>query len=383
MRAHVFTDSALAKYAGRFVWLSINSDHAANEAFTAKYPTNDWPTLAVIDPKQERVELRFCWPADVGQVARILEDGEGRVRAAWAGNAEATDALERQLAAAEAFTGANQFAQAALAYSGALKQAPAEWGRRPEVTAAALNAFYEADDLEQCAKGARELAPPLPRGATFASVVSIGLACLGDVPEQAVWRSEVRAALEALGLEAVKLPDVIADERANLYEALVGFREEAGDKAGARRLAEESWAALSREAERASTPRARVAFDAHRLAAALELGDAARMLPVLEASKRDFPDDFDPPSKLAKVYLEMGRYDDALAANAIALSKVYGTRKLRVLWTQADIYGRMGKPEVARKTLAEALDAAKTMPKNKVTVGEVQRLEGLLAKLKP
>ena len=58
MRAFVFTDKALERYAGRFVWLSIDTENATNVAFLRKYPISVWPTLLIVDPKKEVVAMR-------------------------------------------------------------------------------------------------------------------------------------------------------------------------------------------------------------------------------------------------------------------------------------------------------------------------------------
>src|SRR5207253_1814164 len=58
MRAFVFTDKALERYAGQFVWLAVDTENSANVAFLKKYPISVWPTLLVIDPKKETIAQR-------------------------------------------------------------------------------------------------------------------------------------------------------------------------------------------------------------------------------------------------------------------------------------------------------------------------------------
>ena len=41
MRAYVFTDKGLERYAGRFVWLSVDTENAKNADFLTKYPKID------------------------------------------------------------------------------------------------------------------------------------------------------------------------------------------------------------------------------------------------------------------------------------------------------------------------------------------------------
>src|SRR5260370_36688800 len=75
MRAFVFTDKALERYAGQFVWLAIDTENSANANFLTKYPINVWPTLMIIDPKKESVALPYACRAAVPQLAKLLDDG--------------------------------------------------------------------------------------------------------------------------------------------------------------------------------------------------------------------------------------------------------------------------------------------------------------------
>ena len=51
MRATVLTDAALTKHAGRFVWLSIDTEEAKNAAFLDTYPWEAVPTFEVLEPR--------------------------------------------------------------------------------------------------------------------------------------------------------------------------------------------------------------------------------------------------------------------------------------------------------------------------------------------
>src|SRR5262249_21876958 len=80
MRAFVFTDKALAKHAGQFVWLSIDTEKAKNAAFSKKYPIRAWPSLYVIDPARERIALRWVGGATVPQLEKLFVDGTKAVK---------------------------------------------------------------------------------------------------------------------------------------------------------------------------------------------------------------------------------------------------------------------------------------------------------------
>src|SRR5205085_3769326 len=122
-----------------------------------------------------------------------------------------------------------------------------------------------------------------------------------------------------------------ADDRSAAYGTLVDARRDAKDDAGALAAAE-AWASfLEREASRARTPDARAVFDSHRLGAYLELDQPRRAIPMLQASEKDLPGDYNPPARLAAAYNAMKDWDDALAASERALKLAYGPRRLRIL----------------------------------------------------
>jgi hypothetical protein len=58
---------------------------------------------------------------------------------------------------------------------------------------------------------------------------------------------------------------------------------------------------------------------------------------MLTESERDFPEDYNPPARLARAYLEAKRLDDAKAAVDRAAARVYGPRALRVFVLAADV----------------------------------------------
>jgi len=63
MRAYVLTDAALTKQAGRFAWLTIDSEKSKNTAFVEKFPVDAWPMFLVIDPKTEKALLKWSGSA--------------------------------------------------------------------------------------------------------------------------------------------------------------------------------------------------------------------------------------------------------------------------------------------------------------------------------
>jgi tetratricopeptide (TPR) repeat protein len=377
MRAYVFTDKALARHAGRFVWLEINTDLPSNAIFQEKYPVENWPTLFIIDPREERALVRFAGSATVAQLEKLFEDGER----AYRGDAQGAEAA---LARGDALYGAGKPAEAAEAFSQALAQAPHDWSRRGRTLESLLTALWGARQYEPCARKALEELPRLPRSPSLANATTMGLGCAASVPPENPAGQELMRALEARGREVLAPPpiDMPADDRSGLYEAMVEVRDMLGDEAGKRALAAEWLAFLEGEAAKAPNPEARTVFDSHRMSAAITLGEPMRAVPALEQSERELPGDYNPPARLAVLYRMLGRLDDALAANTRALAKVQGSRRLRVLSDRATIQDARGDKAAAVKTLEEALAFAKTLPEAQVSKRALDALEKKLAELR-
>ena len=65
MRAYVFTDAALARHAGRFVWLEMDTEKKQNATFRTQFPVTALPTFLIVDPMTEKVALRWVGGATV------------------------------------------------------------------------------------------------------------------------------------------------------------------------------------------------------------------------------------------------------------------------------------------------------------------------------
>ncbi len=141
---------------------------------------------------------------------------------------------------------------------------------------------------------------------------------------------------------------MLPDARSGRYEVLVDALLDEGRAAEAKSTAG-GWASyLEGEAGRAPDATARAVFDAHRLEAYLVVGTPERAVPMLEASARDFPGDYNPPARLARAELALKRYDAALLAVDRALGLVYGPRALRLYATKADILEAQGAKTTVR-----------------------------------
>ena len=370
MRAFVFTDRALARHAGQFVWLSIDTEKPGNASFLTKYPVEAWPSFFILDSGMEKVAIRWVGGATVGQIRKMLEDGRAAVRGKERG-------VEEILARADALYGGGKNAEAAREYREALARAPASWPRYGRAAESLLFALHRIGDEKGCAEAALAAYPTLARTSSAANVAASGLDCAVAMKPDDPSRGELVGALAARAREVVAAPrpDIAADDISSVYESLASEREAARDEQGRRAILSQRAAFLEAQAERAGNPESRAVFDSHRLSTYLALGQPERAIPMLEASERDLADDYNPPARLAVAYRALKRYDEALSASDRALSKAYGPRKIGILRTRADIYASKGDTAAARRTLAETIQFAESLPTG-------QRSEKAIADLK-
>jgi tetratricopeptide (TPR) repeat protein len=379
MRAFVFTDRALTRHAGRFVWLEIDTEKKQNAALKKKLGVPALPTYFIMDPASERVALRWVGGFTAAQLDRLLEDGVAAV-----GGQVAASGPGAALARADRAYGEGEDSLAVLAYREALAQAPPGWPQYSRAVEALLFALDRAGDYAAEAELAREACPRLKGTPSGANVAGSGLGAALLLPDSAPGRAALIAAFET-GVREV-LSDtalgIAADDRSGLYLTLLDARRDAKDEEGAKRVATEWSAFLEGAAARATTPEQRTVFDSHRLSAYRELGQTERAVPMLEASERDLPGDYNPPARLATAYLWMKRWEEALAPSDRALAKAYGPRKLGIYSTRADIFSGKGDREAARGTLEEAIAYADALPPGQRSENAIAGLRKKLEALK-
>jgi tetratricopeptide (TPR) repeat protein len=374
MRAVVLRDKAFVKSAGRFVRLEIDTEKPGNAPFLERFAIEVWPTFLVVDPATEKAVLKWLGTATAPDLERLLSDGERALKEVEG------DSPAALLARADRANGAGEASRAIELWRRALEKGGPGWRRRDRVLESLAMALQGSDQPRACAELAAREAPDMHRTQSFANVVSVGLAC-AEAADEEPWVTGALAALEPLAAEAVKLPGVLADDRAGLYEELVEARRIARDEVGARRLAEEWWAFLVAERERARNADARLMLDPWIVDVARSLGDPSRAVPFLRASQREAPRDYNPPFRLAALYLDAGKYEEALEASNRAVQLAYGPRKLRVMSQRAAILESRGDRAGARRAVEDAIGYAATLPQAQQDPGLVEQLEAKLAKL--
>jgi tetratricopeptide (TPR) repeat protein len=375
MRAYVYTDKSLERYAGRFVWLSINTEAAESAEFLKRYPIPALPTLLVLS--RDEVALRYVGGANITQLRGMLDDAEQRHRS----RAEAVS--DKLLGSGDRLASDGQHAAAAKSYESAIQSAPKRWKRLGRTAESLIFSLSMADEKEQCATRALALYPRVKGAVSAANVAATGLSCAVGLDKANAKRVGLIDALEKATREVFADKKIILsdDDRSGLYMALIEARDAAGDEEGTVALQMHWSTFLEEAAARAKTADQRAVYDSHRVGAYLDLGTPEKAIPMLEQSERDFPTDYNPPARLALIYNAMKDYDKALAASDRALPLVYGPRKLSVLSVRVDIYTDKGDTKAARETMVQAIEYAKSLPEGQRSERRIAALEKRLAGL--
>lgn len=350
MRANVLNDPALMKQARQFAWLSIDSDNPVNAPFIAKFPSEGVPFFLVIDPATDKPVLSWYGTATAPQLGKLLEDG---LRAANGGGSGA-DSL---LAQADRLNGQKDYAKAAALYEQALQAGGPHWPRRSRAIESLVMADLFGKNHAACAAVAAREASAMTRDRSFVNIVDMGLQC-------AEARSQEMAELRQLAAEGVKLRGVGSDDISGLYDDWAASYRKDKDEAADTRITEE-WAAYLKQAiATAPTPEARMSSVLTLTIAAVRMHKPEVALPEVERAERDLPDDYNPPYRAARLYIAMGRYDDALAACDRAIAKASGLAKLRLYVMRGNVLQSKGDLEGARQTYNDGLQYGRTLPES-------------------
>lgn len=338
LKQFVFKDQRITPETSHFVWLAIDTENPRNGDFIAKFPNAVLPTLRVIDPSNEQALLTWEGTLTAPELVDTLDEVRGAQKKNERSLARDDDAKVMQLS---------------------LK-----------------------GDSEACAKMASDLIGHLPNGTQRVDVAVTGSDCAVEIKDDATKQKYLPQLLGELKkiTQDMSLP-ILADDRSGAYEALVDAGFAVGEKTAARENAV-AWAAfLESEAAKAKTPAERAVFDPHRLLAYLALNQPERAIPMLQQTAKDFPDDFNPPARMARAYLEMGKYDDAISNSDRALSLANGPRKVKIALLKVDALTKKNDLTNARQTLNDMITFIGTLPPGEASPKMRSALEDRLAKL--
>ena len=377
MKAFVLSDPTLTPRSDQFVWLLYDVENPKNAALKDKFPTNALPTFYVVNPKDEKVALRWVGGMTLAQVQTFLDDGKAIVAGGETGNGD-------KLAVADKLYGEANYKAAGDAYLEAWPSIKADDPQRARVAEAMLYALSTAERNTEVIARAEQSEGEFANSTTGASLAVSALAAALAQPADFADRAELIAKYEGKTRAYLARTDLpfADDDRSGMYGTLLDARDDAKDEAGTKKAAQDWATFLEGAAARAQTPDARAVFDSHRLYAYIQLGTPEKAVPMLLESEKALPNDYNPPARLTSAYVAMKKWDDAIAASDRALKLGYGPRMLGTYQKRADAFAGKGDAAMARKTMDDAIAYAKGLanPASDATIASLtKKRDGFVA----
>lgn len=347
MKAVVFSDPSLAEFQKDVLFASVNTEHDSNEDFVRAHPPRVWPTLYVFEPERGALLGVVMGSLTAAELAEFLRDMLVVRRQPERGKDLTALREAHELALGE------KWPEAATQFRALLSSSA------PSVALRAANGLVyvlaQQQEYAECVRVASAVPAASLRGSTGADLLATGLGCALEHKTRAPELLErVRAFIGS--------KDLAADDVSGLLEAQFEYVTAMQGTAEARALAL-SWAKyLEGEAAKAKSSEGRAVFDSHRVLAYTAMGQPELALPMLAASAKDFPADYNPHARAAHVYKTLGRLPEARASIALAQERVYGPRSLRVAELCADIAKALGDVPAERACIDAGLSKTAKVP---------------------
>jgi thiol-disulfide isomerase/thioredoxin len=361
MQRFVLSDPGMKPVADAVVWLSIETEAEKNKPVVEKYPLDGWPTFLLVDPANEQVIGRWLGSGSVKDIRGFVEEGARRYR--QKGKLAPPEAAQRDGDQAR-IRGDMKAAAAAYGKSVALsKPADPERPERLTLYITALRKLGTPEAARTCVQlGLKEART------TGDSVVALDFVSGADECTIALPKDDPDAAkMRQLAIERIddlvhrKEAPLAADDRSDALATLASMYDVGGKHVQAvltmRERAQilESAAAAAPDATMAST------FDPHRTETYIYLGEPRKAEQLLAQRETEMPEDYNPPARLARVFLEEKKLDEAEAAVDRALAKMTrGQRRVGILGLKAKILTAEEKPVDA--VVREQLEVLRELP---------------------
>lgn len=360
MQQTVLQDPRITARKDDFIWVALDTDRPKNAAALARLKPAAWPTFY-----------------------RLAPDGAVVARHAGAATVEEFLAfLGAPAQPADAAAAAGAIDAAAAGYAAAIDAAPGS----PDAVrwrVARIGLLRKAKRFAECAGfGLAELGKVgQNRSAAAADFSWYAHDCAGQSKDEALAR-RVRTALIApdAPLRAI-LADparLSVDDQSDALRILREIQHALGEIAAARASAEAQWQLIHAHWTATTDPRVHMMLSWPLVEVAVYLGRGAEARPLVEATVRALPAEYDPSYRLAWLLHQTGAHDAAVAPAAQARARVYGPRAARVATLQAQIHAaRRDRPaalEAARDALALVSDEPERAAAAKALVAEIERL---------
>jgi tetratricopeptide (TPR) repeat protein len=379
MQRYVLADPGMKPVADSMVWLAIETEAEKNKQVVDEFPLDVWPTFLVVDAENGKVLARWLGSGSVQEIRAFVQEGarayreKGKLDAASAEQRKGDEARLR-----------GDLAASAEAYGKALALSKPADPQRPERLALYANGLRKLktpQSARTCVRLALKEMGNTGESAIATDFIGYAESCAGSLPESDEEVLRLRAlAIERIG-QVLARPDapLAADDRsdalANLAELLDMSHRHDEAVAAMKQRAEvlEKAAAAAPDATTAST------FDPHRTDTYLYLKTPTRAEQLLAQREKEMPADYNPPARLARVYLTEKKLPEAEAAVDRALKLMTrGQRRIGILALKAKILDAQGKSSAA--VVREELEVMRELPKTQRNADAEKKLDEQLRK---
>jgi thioredoxin-like negative regulator of GroEL len=385
MKSFVLPDPAIVALQQRVVFAAVDSDRPDNSAFVARYAVNVWPTLYVLDAKDGTVLGLWQGAASVEELRTFIN-----------GSVDARDvALDPKaplgaLQQAKRAHGSAKYIEAARFYRQAFERGGKDWPRRSEALHGLLFSEYKMAHWERCAALGAEHVDSIEGAAGPTDFAWVVLSCAKKIKDKALASKARKRTLARMQRHTAAPPAASSvDDRADALSLYSDMLASEGARPRARAALVKQIVLLEKAADNAPSPEAAATFDYQRMNSYLALGRGDAAVKMLQARRKQMPDSYEPPARLAQALVALKRLPEAREAIGDALSKSYGARKLRYFALAAAIHGGLGDVAKRRESLEgliatfDGLDEARRKdPRNKDQADEaraaLRQLEGKL-----
>jgi hypothetical protein len=227
-----------------------------------------------------------------------------------------------------------------------------------------ISAHWKAGDVPACLDLAVARGPETGNTANATDFFVWALQCAGDEDADPAKATAVRelAATRLTALVDDQAAPLSVDDRADAMMNLRNALDALGKKDEAKAMAERELAYLADAAAKAPDAWAASTHNWPRAEVHVWLGRGMELVPALEKSAADLPREYDPPYRLAWVYMKSGDPAKARPWAEKAVSLAYGARKVRVAGLLVEVNKAMGDVAGERAAREGLIEVLETLP---------------------
>ncbi|HUS32139.1 MAG TPA: thioredoxin family protein [Kofleriaceae bacterium] len=374
MQTTVFMDPSMEPRMKKFVFAALDTDREENAAAVGKFSTSAMPTFYVIAP-DETVLARFVGAATLDQFQEFLDSG---LRSQTGSLAEA----DAKFLAGQRAMAKKDYEAADKELSAALELGPQAWLARPEVIYYLQMVRTKRGDHAGCMKLSDEQMDAVGQTAIATNFWQTAIDCATAEAKTDAAKSKAVIARAIAKLQKT-LDDTAAplspDDRAEALGYLRDALDAQGKKAEAKAAAEKARTFIDEQWTKAATPFARMAWAWPRAEVYGYLGRPLDLVADYEKLATDLPKEYEPRARLGWLYLKAGNAGEAAKWTDLALARVYGPRKGRLLNQRAEIAALTGEKSVEKMYREQAVKLWETLPEGQRNADALAKAKAALA----